>query len=269
MDLFIGSALISCLNSWYKNYPDNSNSCITLDELPTDKPIVVFGAGAGYWAYYLGISKFIQETYPIDDCNFVGISAGTISCLGLVNKTSIDIVFAVCIEHLRILNEHTSGLFGRWCLNCRHLSIQCMHDNKCVISHNRRLFCAFSQITRNGLQKRYFNCGQTYDDIVDAATTSYWIPFVTAPFSQPVRKINGMWCIDGYMSGRDKAKDALFIYPTIFERLPLSTYWLWLGREYNIGLYKMGYDHAKKYRQKLDAFFVKKSDVPTTYIRSK
>jgi hypothetical protein len=253
MLLFLGSIAISLL---YNKCANISNSCIVSDKLPTDKPIVVFGAGAGYWAYYLGIAKFIQETYEIDNMNFVGVSAGTISCMGLVNKVSIDAVFDVCIEHLRLLNTNWTGLFGRWCLNCRHLSIQCMKDHNSQIADNRRLFSAVSQITPFGLKKRYLSGGDTYDDIIDATITSYWIPFITAPIAQPFRQINGQWYLDGYLSGRDVAKNALIIYPTVFERLPLSIYWLWLGRDYNIWLYNLGYEHARKYRYKLDAFFV-------------
>ena len=258
MFLFVSSIMMSVLYNKFVYYPDNSISCVVLDELPCDKPIVVFGSGAGYWSYYLGIAKFMQETYNVDDINFLGVSAGTISCLGLVNKVPIDIIFMYCIEHIRLLNQNTMGVFGRWCLNCRNISIQCMRDNKSVITDNSRLFSGVSQITRTGLKKRYFNCGETYEDIIDATITSYWIPFITAPFLQPVHKVNGMWCIDGYLSGRDKVQNAFIIYPTVFERLPLSIYWLWLGRDYNIGLYKLGYEHAKKHREKLDIFFYRK-----------
>jgi hypothetical protein len=254
MLLFVSSVVISILYNKWKHYPEIVCSSTLLDELPSDKQIVVFGAGGGYWPYYLGIAKFIQETYDISEINFVGVSAGTICCLGLVNKAPIDNVFAVCLEHIRFLNQHMTGLFGRWCLSCRYLSIQCMQDHNCVIRDNRRLFSAVSQITRKGLRKRYFNCGDTYEDIIESTITSYWIPFITAPFFQPVRKINGDWFIDGYLSGRDAEKKSLIIYPTIFERLPLSVYWLWFDRNYNIDLYKLGYEHAKKYRCKLDTF---------------
>ena len=254
MLLFFGSMAISIICNKCANI---NSSCIVLDKLPTDKPTIVFGAGAGYWAYYLGIAKFIQETYYIDNMNFVGISAGTISCLGLANKTNIDIVFNVCLEHIRQLNVHWTGIFGRWCLNTRRLSIKCMFDQKSQIANNRRMFSAVSQLTWSGVEKKYFCGGDTYDDIIDGIITSYWIPFITAPILQPVRQINGAWYVDGYLSGRDFAKNALFIYPTIFERLPLSVYWLWLGRDYNIKLYNTGYEHAKKHRNKLDFFFEK------------
>ena len=109
MFLFVSSIMMSVLYNKFVHYPDNSISCVVLDELPCDKPIVVFGSGAGYWSYYLGIAKFMQETYKVDDINFLGVSAGTISCLGLVNKVPIDIVFMYCIEHIRLLNQNTFG----------------------------------------------------------------------------------------------------------------------------------------------------------------
>ena len=149
MLLFASSIAISLL---YSKWVDVSNSCLVSDKLPTDKPIVVFGAGAGYWAYYLGVAKFMQDTYDMDNMNFLGVSAGTISCFGLVNKIPIDTVFDVCIEHLRLLNQHWTGLFGRWCLNCRRLSIQIMKDSGSQIAANRRLFSAVSQITPYGLR---------------------------------------------------------------------------------------------------------------------
>ena len=262
MLLFFSSIAFSVLSNKWANI---SNSCMIIDKLPTDKPMIVFGAGAGYWAYYLGIAKFIQETYDTDDMNFVGISAGTISCLGLANKIKIDDVFDVCLEHIRLLRLHWTGVFGRWCLNTRHLSIQCLKDHKSQIANNRRVFSAVSQITWSGLKKQYFCCGDTYEDVVDAIITSYWIPFITTPILQPFRQINRSWYVDGYLSGRDVAKNALFIYPTVFERLPLSMYWLWLGRDYNISVYRMGYEHARKYRYKLDNFLlIHNSDAETS-----
>ncbi len=238
-----------------KYYPRHNNSCKLIDELPSDKQIVVFASGAGYWIYYLGIAKFIQDHYELDDINFVGASAGTICCNALVNGIPMDDVMDVSLGHLECMNRHCIGVFGRWALNARQVSIDNLITHKTCLVNNRRLFSSVSQVTRYGLVKKYFVGGNSYECVVDANVASYWIPFITAPFWQPFLNINGNYYLDGFLSGNEKTKDkCLVIHPKIFGRLPLYTYWLWLDRDYNIRLYQLGYDNAKRGRQKLDAF---------------
>jgi hypothetical protein len=256
MLLFVSSIIASVLYNKIKYYPENSTSCILLDELPTDRQIIVFASGGGYWTYYMGIAKFMQETYVLDDINFVGASAGAFCSNVLANKLTVDDSFFTCLNFLDKLNTHFTGTWWNWVLVSKDVSLDTMNFYKCNLHNNRRVFSSVTQLTSKGLIKKYFTCGESYESIIDSMITSYWIPFITAPFFQPFSKINGQYYIDGFLSGPEKInkQTTLVIHPHIFERLPFYTHWLWLGRDYNIWLFNRGYEQAKMNRHKLDKF---------------
>ncbi len=255
--LFTSSIAMTIIYNKIKYYPCVSCTYTCLDAMPSDKPIITFTSGGGYWTYYLGIAKFIQETYEIEkkDINYLGTSAGVVSCAVLVNRIPADTVMKLCDEHLRIINTCKMGVFGNWCANAQHIYENTFRDNKIKLADNERLFSGVSKITMQGLKKQYLCTQVSYEDITTIINASCWIPFITAPFSQPVCKINDDMFLDGFFSGNDKIKNALIIYPWYFERMSLYRHWLWLGKDYNRDMYRLGYDHATKYRHKLDRFF--------------
>jgi hypothetical protein len=236
----------------YPALPFQENNIQVYDTIPVkSKRLLNFSAGSGYWIYYLGIVKFIQEEYSLENTDFVGTSAGAFSSAVLATKSPIDDVFCYAIQHLERCNQNLFGVFGYWNISYHEAILVCC--NRLNVNLYNNCFFGVSKLTSLGFKKQYFDCGTTHNDIAISLLSSCWIPFVTAPFFQPLWNFYG----DGFWTGKDLIKHdkQLIIYPNKLERLPLSTYWLWLGKDYNTKLFELGYTHARKHRKIFDEFF--------------
>ncbi len=255
--LFIFSIISTLLINQPTIEPTYS-SIQVFDAIPRNhNRLINFSAGAGYWTYYLGIARFIQENYNLDNIDFVGTSAGSFVSAALAYRIPIDTIFMKFgLEHLDRCSKSILGVFGYWNISYSQVILDGCREFNFTPSRNRN-YIGVSRLTRTGFRKLYFDGGLSYETTATALITSCWIPFITAPFIQPLVRIGNYFYGDGVWTGKDKAKHEkqLIIYPNRLERLPLSTYWLWLGRDYNIQLYKLGYDHAVKHRRIFDEFF--------------
>jgi hypothetical protein len=250
MWLFIGSIMYTIVYNKVKyNRITAYDECFdTVDTIPVTNKVIIFGAGGGYWPYYLGVAKFIKENYDLSNVTVVGTSAGALAALSLSQQVEVDCTMDNALKLTSRLSTYMLGIFScNWNFFYRDLIIDNLPD---TISTDIPTFIAVSRISWYGLQKKYFKCGTNGFAIADAAITSCWLPFLTAPFFQPLYQIGSNWFVDGYWSGKDKCDRAntIVIYPNTFARLPLSTYWLWLDSEYNKQLYKLGYTHASEKR---------------------
>lgn len=230
------------------------------NRIPTtkNKKIMNFSAGAGHWIYFLGVTKFIQEEkYDITNTDFVGTSAGAFASAVCAYNTPHDIIFEQALLHLERCRNNWFGCFGYWNTSYRKAVLDSC-DQLQTVKPITNIFIGVSKLTLHGFQKQYFDGGLTPNEFATALQTSCWIPFVTAPIFQPLFCVcNALYC-DGFWTGKDDAPHAkqLVISPNKLEWLPLYTYWLWLGNDYNTMLYKLGYEHAKKHRKLFDEFFM-------------
>jgi hypothetical protein len=234
------------------------SSIRTFDAIPrTHNRLLNFSSGAGYWVYYLGIAKFIQETYDLDDTDFVGTSAGSFVSVLLANRIPIDIIFhQFALEHIRRCQNNPFGVFGYWNISYAQAILDgCLHFH---LQPTRNFaYVGVSRWSRTHFVKLYLDSGLSHETVATTLICSCWIPFITAPFLQPLFRIGNHWYGDGFWTGNDISTHSkhLVIHPNRFERLPLTTYWLWLDPDYNIRLYNLGYQHARIHRQVLDEFF--------------
>jgi len=234
------------------------SSIRTFDAIPrTHDRLLNFSSGAGYWVYYLGVAKFIQETYDLENTDFVGTSAGSFASVLLANRIPIDTIFhKFALEHLRQCRNNLFGVFGYWNISyaraildgSRHFDLQPTRNFAYV---------GVSRWSRTHFRKLYLDCGLSHETVATTLVCSCWIPFLTAPLLQPLIRLGNHWYGDGFWTGNDRSTHHkhLVIHPTRFERLSFTTYWLWLDHEYNIRLYNLGYQHARKHRRVLDDFF--------------
>jgi hypothetical protein len=230
----------------------------TYNHIPVrNKRLLNFSAGAGYWIYYLGIAKFIQQNYDLSETDFVGTSAGAFMSSLLSQNVKIDTIFKEALQHLERCRQNTLGVFGYWNISysqaiidgCRKLDV-CPTRNHCN-------YIGVSRLTVFGFKKQYLDAGLSPESLATSLMVSCWIPFLTAPLLQPLINIQNALYGDGFWTGRDKTKHErhLIIHPNKFRILPLSTYWLWTDEAYNIRMFHLGYDDAKANRQLFDDFF--------------
>jgi hypothetical protein len=250
MLLFIGSILITIIYNKTNRICSVDPPCDIVDTLPTNKKMIVFSAGGGYWPYYLGIAKYIKEHYDLSDVCLVGTSAGGLSILALLLRNNVDVSMKACLGVTIVLSQHILGLFSlQWCGLYKEQIMY--HDYDSHIPS----FIAVSKVSWFGLKKRYFLVNSDTEAIADAAIASCWLPYITAPFFQPFYYIGGSYYFDGFFTGKDNInkENSIIIYPWRFAKLPFYTYLLWLDPDYNMSLYRLGYEHASKNK---DAFAI-------------
>jgi hypothetical protein len=246
MLLFLSSIIITIVYNKSEFVESDANPCTTISELPLDKPTILFSAGGGYWPYYLGVAKYIKENYELSDVTIVGTSAGALPVLALTQPSEMDDVMNESLNLVDEISKYWTGVFSfQWSTLYKKSILKFLSND---YTTNTNSFIAVSKFTPFGLQKQYFMADSNSHAITDTAVASSWLPFLTAPFFQPLLRIGDSYYLDGFWTGKDKINkdNSIVIYPDRFGKLPLFTYWLWLGRDYNFKLYNLGYEHASK-----------------------
>jgi len=232
------------------------SSIRVFDAIPRSNRLLInFSAGCGYWTYYLGIAKFIQDNYDLDEVDFVGTSAGAFPSSLLSFRVPIGDIFCLLHQHLDRCRTKVFGVFGYWNISYRRAILDlCRHFD---VKPRRNNYIGVSILTPTGFRKLYFDCGASHETVATSIIASCWIPIITAPVIQPLLRIGNYYYGDGFWSGKDKSnhEKQLVIYPNCFGRLPLYTYWLWLGENYHMKMFNSGYEDAAKNRHVFDEFF--------------
>jgi hypothetical protein len=228
-----------------------------IDDLPSNAKIVNFTAGGGYWSYYYGIARFIQDNYKLTDISFLGTSAGTGPISGLLHEIPIDDMFEETNNMISNLNRCWFGVFSHQMLiDYQILGNLFLDKFKLDNSINNRLFVGVS--TPN-LTKKYFTNFSNTKSIIDSFIISTWIPFIIAPTFQPFCKYGDEFYLDGVMSGKDKHNNMLIIKPNMWRTYSKYSgainHWLWLDPKHNRSMYYKGYQDAKNNRKTFDDFF--------------
>jgi hypothetical protein len=232
------------------------------DEIPVSNDrLLNFSAGAGYWIYYLGIAKFIQENYNLDTTDFIGTSAGAFVCSILAHNTPISFVLKQSLMQLERYSANIMGVIFSWNIGYKQTLTNCYNELN-VTSIRPNMYSGVSRLTAYGFKKQYIDGGTNIDTLSTSLVASCWIPFITAPLFQPFIYIKDGFYVDGFWTGRDKSKHKkhLIIYPGKFSRFPIYAYWLWLGQDYNIRMFNSGYEDAKQNRHVFDEFFAEENE---------
>jgi len=248
--------------------------------IPKDAIVVNWGVGGGLWPYYLGIARYIQEHYDLENCVFVGHSAGVEPSYWLSMEINIDLVWEYYyidfLEHVG--GCHTKGLWN-WTYYCNKCHMKFINDMKMNDYNpdrllkllNERCFVAVSELAWNWgvwstLRPVYLGSYTSHQSAIKCMLASYHIPFLTAPIMAPfqmikvlsntTKKIYLSKFIDPWLSERDHGKNnkhpegkTLNIWPNKWRKFPVSSSWVWSNIDYNRKLYKLGYDDARSHEE--------------------
>lgn len=231
-----------------------------IDDLPSDAKIVNFTAGGGYWAYYYGIAKFIQDNYELDNISFLGTSAGSAPISGLLHNIPINVMFEKTNTMVSNMKRYWFGIFSHQFLIdyqiLGNLFFETSEYKNIDLSINNRLFVG---VSTPRFKKRYFTNFTTTKSMIDSFIISTWIPFILAPTFQPFCKYGDGFYLDGVMSGKDKHNNMLVIRPNMWKTYSKYTstlnHWIWLDSKHNRNMYFKGYFDAENNRKVFDDFF--------------
>lgn len=177
-----------------------------------------FGGGAGFFSYYIGISKFIIETYNLDNVLFAGVSAGSLAaiylCLGRTNDTNfLNDVIHEGLDDLRHKNSSNGLFFKDGVIGPEGIKILKKKLTKAIQESNKfqeiQNKCTIIATRLDGINPvtEYIKNWNSIHELVDCITASCWVPLV---FGNISTKFRGSNYIDGgvpFLFNKEKMND--------------------------------------------------------------
>lgn len=176
---------------------------------------IFFGGGAGFFSYYLGISKYILENYDLKNVEFAGVSAGTIAsiCLCIEDPNFIDKILNEGLNDMRNNNTHSGTMFKDGVIGPE--GIQILKSNLIKVIQESNKFtvikdkCTIIATRLDGINPitEYIKDWNSINELVDCITASCWVPLV---FGNISTKFRGSNYIDGgfpFLFNTDTLKD--------------------------------------------------------------
>lgn len=159
-----------------------------------------FGPTGGLFAYNLGITKYLQEKFNLDNLIFAGTSGGVQSCIMLSFNIKIDEGFNKWLRPLvnDIKGNLLLNIFPPW--NMMDISKNHLYKNisKYDLSKlNGKFYASITKIfpyPHNHIESKWIN---NYNDLYDALKASQYLPFLSG---YPTCKFRNCYCVDGYLT---------------------------------------------------------------------
>lgn len=155
---------------------------------------IIFGETGVNFTYQLGILKYMQQKFQLDDYKFCGISGGCHCAFILSNKINVDDFYnQFVIEIFNHKNKHKyTSVFdiSKIALFKLYKSIYDLQNM------NKKLYISMSKVfpyLHNHTICEY----NSYDELYDSIKSSQYIPFL---FGYPYTKYNNSMYIDGYLT---------------------------------------------------------------------
>lgn len=185
---------------------------------------ILFGGGAGFFSYYIGIAKFIFENYNLDDVIFAGVSAGSIAALSLSisdNKTGyfLDKVILEGSNTMRKSNSSQGFFFKDGVIGPEGIKVlkknltRAIQESKKFENVNKKCTIIATRLEGINPITEYINHWDSINELVECISASCWVPLVFGDLST---KFRGMNYIDGgfpflFQSGRMENSNYDFI----------------------------------------------------------
>jgi hypothetical protein len=218
---------------------------------------IVFGHGGTFFAYYLGIAKYMKETLDLSDVVYSGTSAGNLPCILLCAEKNIDKVFRTILGYIAgYAKTKTWEEIIRMTLNdiIREDDIPKLND---------KYHCKMTKIGRFYFPgKAYTKTWKNKEDLVDCVTAACFVPGLCGnKLSLPYR---GESVLDGFFTGTSEAnvtesERTLLIKANKWRNTLISSYLPNDDLAYLSSLYTLGYCDAKKNKEEFD-FLLKEEE---------
>lgn len=229
------------------------------------KELYFSGAG-GFYPYFMGIAKFIQENYSLEDIVFTGNSSS--SYITLLLALNIPIEDAL-VEHKKIMKEISSFTFGPL-YNYYDTAKKYIYNyfEKNIKINPKEINNLYIQITNTNdsynpknWESLFINNWDSLDDLFNCMKSSSFIPIFGKSLTNEYRN---MKCIDGgvnyYLKNSShstlKFKESKYIHTNIWRDIPFTWYLIYTDPDWNNNLFEMGYEDASKNKKELDDFFL-------------
>lgn len=144
-----------------------------------DKVQLTFAGGGGFLIYYLGVAKFIQENYVIDDNVILsGCSAGVIPVILLRLNKNIDLLYKEIIKN--IINKYNGlNIIKKNIYNdFKNIFIDIINnDENFYKKFNYNTYISISEFKNYKLKNNLINIWESNEDFINTLTASGYLPF--------------------------------------------------------------------------------------------
>jgi hypothetical protein len=214
---------------------------------------VIFGETGVNFAYQLGIIKYMQQTFHLDDYKFCGISGGCNCAFILSNKIDVDHFFDQFV--IQIFNCKNQNKYTTMFDICK-ITIYKLYKSICDLQHmNDKLYVSMTKVFPFWHNNTVYQFSD-YNDLFNSIKTSQYIPFL---FGAPYNIYHNQMHIDGYLSSFFHYKPTSENWVTIkiwdfrfyYYLTSIIHFGYLFDEEYHKTCYTTGYKDAK---QKHDYF---------------
>lgn len=214
---------------------------------------ISFGPTGGLFAYNLGVTKYIQENFILDDLKYAGISGGVQSCMLLSFNIPVENGFNNWLTPLvqKLKNRMILKIIPPWDM----MDISKYYLGQCLKQYNlstltNKFYASVTKVFPYPHNLAIYNWKDDYNDLYSGLQASQYLPFLSG---YPFCTFRNGYYIDGYITN------------TFFE--PIYGKWIhvnpfkWTNRNVIHGIlslsnvdnidfhkkqYEMGYEDAKK-----------------------
>ena len=155
---------------------------------------IIFWETGVNFAYQLGIVKYMQQTFYLQDYKFCGISGGCHCAFILSNQIKADDFFNQFI--LEIFNSSNQNKYNSVFDICKR-TLYKLYKSICDLQHmNTKMYISMTKVFPYIHNHTVCEC-ENYDDLYDSIKSSQYIPFL---FGYPYTRYNDSIYIDGYVT---------------------------------------------------------------------
>ena len=163
------------------------------------RPLLVFPGGGIFFWWQAGVVRALQECYVMQDFDFAGASAGSLSAVfaacNVDMRDAFDLAFRLAQEH-RVW-DRPEGLAGIWGNMIRRWLQELLPENAAELC-NARVYISVTHIQPSlfePMKRNQISTFQSKEEVIDACMTSVHIPFFID--GNAVRDFRGDLCVDG------------------------------------------------------------------------
>ncbi len=235
---FLGSSILLIIN--LKANKRNSNK---------KSKAVIFGSTGANFSYQLGVTKYMQEKFNLENYKFCGISGGCQSAFALSYNIQVDYIFNEFV--LNLFNKNNKKSYYKTFENAKkRLKEIIIKENLSINKSKDNLYVCMTKFLPYFNSHTAFNFNN-FDELCDSFIASQCIPFV---LGIPYTKYKNCICIDGFFSS------IFYYYPTNENWINVNIYnfniYYYItgfilfnklyDESYHKKLYLKGYNDAKK-----------------------
>ena len=221
---------------------------------------LLFDATGGLFMYSHGIANYLEDTFQIDDLEFIGISGGCQPAMflssGIGMNTALNEWFIPTINDVNKENSYYSYPIPKMIEYSKHHLGKLMTEKEMERVQNR-LWVSYTNLYFNNI---FVNTYKDYDDLFDVIKATQYIPFLGG---NPLVKHNDSWVFDGWMSKCTLPEGKwIVVNPFLWGRY---RYWQGLhsltyicNEERQLEIRRHGYEDAKKNNN----FFIENGLIP-------